>query len=82
MTNQTYSEVTASISELKKNSIAVVDSEKEFPIAVLNQNKPAFYYVPAEIYEAMFERLDDQEMVAIVKERLSEPSILVDLNEL
>ncbi|HBC34026.1 MAG TPA: plasmid stabilization protein, partial [Marinobacter adhaerens] len=33
-------------------------------------------------YEAMLDRLDDQEMVAIVKERLVEPSIRVDLNEL
>jgi antitoxin StbD len=30
----------------------------------------------------MLDRLDDQEMVAIVKERLVERSIRVDLNEL
>ncbi len=82
MTHQIYSEVTASISELKKNPMAAVDAGEGFPIAVLNRNKPAFYCVPAEIYEAMLERLDDQELVAIVKERSSEPSIRVDLNEL
>ncbi|SNB54907.1 antitoxin StbD [Marinobacter sp. es.042] len=82
MTNQIYSEVTASISEFKKNPMAAVDSGEGFPIVVLNRNKPAFYCVPAEIYEAMLDRLDDQEMVAIVKERLVEPSIRVDLNEL
>ncbi|GGE81242.1 antitoxin [Streptosporangium jomthongense] len=82
MTNQIYSEVTASISELKKNPMAAVGSGEGFPIVVLNRNKPAFYCVPAEIYEAMLDRLDDQEMVAIVKERLVEPSIRVDLNEL
>ena len=82
MTNQIYSEVTASISELKKIPMAPEDSGEGFPIVVLNRNKPAFYCVPAEIYEAMLDRLDDQEMVAIVKERLVEPSIRVDLNEL
>ncbi|ERS84098.1 toxin-antitoxin (TA) system antitoxin [Marinobacter sp. EVN1] len=82
MTHQIYSEITASISELKKNPMAAVDSGEGFPIAVLNRNKPAFYCVPAEIYEAMLDRLDDQELVAIVKERRSEPSIRVDLNEL
>ncbi|MBC7192997.1 MAG: type II toxin-antitoxin system Phd/YefM family antitoxin [Pseudomonadota bacterium] len=82
MTHQIYSEVTASISELKKNPMAAVDSGEGFPIAVLNRNKPAFYCVPAEIYEAMLDRLDDQELVAMVKERSSEPSIRVDLNEL
>lgn len=82
MTHQIYSEVTASISELKKNPMAAVDSGEGFPIVVLNRNKPAFYCVPAEIYEAMLDRLDDQELVTIVKERLGEPSIRVDLNEL
>ncbi|NVD34347.1 type II toxin-antitoxin system Phd/YefM family antitoxin [Marinobacter lutaoensis] len=81
MTNQIYSEVTASISELKKNPMAAVDSGEGFPIAVLNRNKPAFYCVPAEIYEAMLDRLDDQELVAIVKDRSAEPNIRVDLNE-
>lgn len=82
MTHHIYSEVTASISELKKNPMAAVDSGEGFPIAVLNRNKPAFYCVPAEIYEAMLDRLDDQELAAIVKERSAEPSIRVDLNEL
>lgn len=82
MTHQIYSEVTVSISELKKNPMAAVDSGDGFPVAVLNWNKPAFYCVPAEIYEAMLERLDDQELVAIVKRRRVEPIIRVDLNEL
>lgn len=82
MTSQIFSEVTASISELKKNPTAAVDSGDGFPIAVLNRNKPAFYCVPAEIYKAMLDRLDDQELVAIVKDRSAEPSIRVDLNEL
>lgn len=62
--------------------MAAVDSGEGFPIAVLNRNKPAFYCVPAEVYEAMLDRLDDQELVALVKERSAEPSIRVDLNEL
>ena len=82
MTHQIFSKVTASISELKKNPMAAVDSGEGFPIAILNRNKPAFYCVPAEVYEAMLDRLDDQELVAVVKERSAEPSIRVDLNEL
>lgn len=82
MAHQIYSEMTASISELKKNPMAAVNAGEGFPIAVLNRNKPAFYCIPADIYEAMLDRLDDQELVAIVKERLSEPSIRVGLDEL
>ena len=82
MTHQIYSEVTASVSELKKNPMAAVDSGEGFPIAVLNRNKPAFYCVPADVYEAMLDRLDDQALVAIVNSRSAEPSISVDLNDL
>jgi antitoxin StbD len=82
MTHQIFSEVTASISELKKNPMAVVNSGEGFPIAVLNRNKPTFYCVPAKIYEAMLDRLDDQELIALVKERSAESSIRVDLYEL
>jgi len=82
MTGQIFSEVTASISELKKNPMAAVDSGEGFPIVVLNRNKPAFYCVPAEVYEAMLDKLDDQELIAIIKERSAEPSIRIDLDEL
>ena len=81
MTNQTFSEVAVSISELKKNPMAAVASGKGFPIAVLNRNKPVFYCVPAAVYEALLDRLDDQELIAVVSERSAEPSIRVDLNE-
>jgi len=82
MTNQIFSEVTASISEFKKNPMAVVDSGGGSPIAVLNRNKPAFYCVPAAVYEAMLDRLDDYELVVLVKDRSAEPTIRIALNEL
>ena len=82
MARQTFTEATVSISELKNDPMAALDSGAGFPIAVLNRNKPAFYCVPAEVYEAMLDRLDDQELAAIVKKRSAEPSVRVDLNEL
>ncbi|KXS51743.1 MAG: hypothetical protein AWU57_3872 [Marinobacter sp. T13-3] len=82
MTNQIFSEVTASISEFKKNPMAVVDSGGGSPVAVLNRNKPAFYCVPAAVYEAMLDRMDDHELVVLVKDRSAEPTIRIALNEL
>ncbi|ERS88277.1 hypothetical protein Q672_11755 [Marinobacter sp. EVN1] len=81
MARQTFTEATVSISELKKNPMAALDSGAGFPIAVLNRNEPIFYCVPAAVYEAMLDRLDDHELVAVVTERSGEPSIRVDLNE-
>jgi len=82
MTQPIYTEIAASISELKKNPMAVVSAGEGFPIVVLNRNKPAFYCVPADVYEAMLDRLDDQELARLVESRRSERGIPVSLNEL
>lgn len=82
MTHPIYTEITASISELKKNPMAAVSAGEGFPIAILNRNKPAFYCVPADVYEAMLERLEDQELAKLVEDRRSEQSIPVNLDDL
>ncbi len=71
-----------SISELKKNPMAVVDQADGFPVAVLNRNQPAFYCVPADAYEAMMDKLEDIELAALVKERESQLEIEVNINDL
>lgn len=71
-----------SISELKKNPMAVVEQGDGFPVAVLNRNQPAFYCVPAEAYEIMMDKLEDIELAALVKERENQPEIEVSLNDL
>ncbi len=82
MTHTIYTEITASISELKKNPMATVGAGEGFPVAVLNRNKPAFYCVPADMYEAMLDQLDDQELAKLVDARRSEPSVQVSLDDL
>ena len=77
-----YTNASVSISELKKNPTAVIDEADGFPVAVLNHNKPAAYLVPAAAFEAMMERLDDIELVKLVRERENQPTIRVDPNDL
>ncbi|MCR1088064.1 type II toxin-antitoxin system Phd/YefM family antitoxin [Escherichia coli] len=55
-----------SASELKKNPMATVRAGDGYPVAILNRNQPAFYCVPAELYERMLDALDDQELVKLV----------------
>lgn len=74
------SDTSASVSELKKNPMATVNAGDGFPVAILNRNQPAFYCVPAELYEKMLDALDDQELVKLVNERNSQPLIDVDLD--
>lgn len=49
--NTLASNLITSISELKKNPMAVLAASNGQAVAVLNRNKPAFYCVPVELYE-------------------------------
>ena len=82
MVKTILAETTTSISELKKNPMAVVEQGEGFPVAVLNRNQPAFYCVPAEAYEALMDKLEDVELAKLVDERQNEKEIEVDINEL
>lgn len=82
MTYQLLAETAASVSELKANPMRVVASGDGMPVVVLNRNEPAFYCVPARAYEALMELIDDAQLLKLVKERQTEPSIPVKLDEL
>ena len=82
MPNAILAEVTASVSELKKNPMGTVAAGEGFPVAILNRNEPAFYCVPAKAYAAMLDRLEDLELNAIADVRKDEPRIRVNLDEI
>ena len=73
---------TASVSELKRNPMATVAAGEGFPVAILNRNEPAFYCVPAAVWEELLERLEDIELNAIVDARADQPAIKVRLDDL
>ncbi len=74
----------ASISELKKNPSALIDQSEGEPIAILNHNKPTAYLVPAGTYEALLEKIEDNQLGLIIKERQHEKklAVAVSLDEL
>ncbi|MCF6318129.1 MAG: type II toxin-antitoxin system Phd/YefM family antitoxin [Proteobacteria bacterium] len=80
--NTVLADTTASVSELKKNPMAVVSSGDGFPIAILNRNKPAFYCIPAATWEVLFDKLEDIELAQIAKQRMNDKSFKVSLDEL
>jgi len=82
MTHLVLTELTASVSELKKNPMGTVASGEGSPIAILNRNKPAFYCVPAEVYETLMEKLEDLELNALADRRNDQAEIEVTLDEL
>ena len=82
MLHRILSEMTASVSELKKNPMGIVAAGEGLPVAILNRNAPAFYCVPAKAYEALMERLEDLELNAIADARKGQPVTKVQLDEL
>jgi antitoxin StbD len=82
MPNLILAEITASVSELKKNPMGTVASGEGFPIAILNRNEPVFYCVPAKAYEALIEKLEDIELNRIADARKGQRVTKVELEDL
>lgn len=76
------SDVAVSVSELKKNPSGVLAGAGGMPVAVLNHNCVMGYMVPADLYEQMMERLDDLDLIEVVKARSAEVGIPVSLDDL
>ncbi|MEG0775727.1 hypothetical protein [Clostridium sp.] len=51
-------------------------------VAILNRNTPAFYCIPADLYENMIEQLEDLELNKIADARANQKRIRVNINEL
>lgn len=82
MSHHILTEVTASVSELKRNPMATVAAGEGFPVAILNRNAPAFYCVPASAYEALMDRIEDLELNAIADARAKQSVIKVKIDDL
>ncbi|PCI00564.1 MAG: antitoxin [Zetaproteobacteria bacterium] len=77
---QVLSSCSASISELKKNPTALLNESEGAPIAILNHNTPAAYFVPAETYEWLMDKLEDFELAQTVRERENEKQDAIEVN--
>lgn len=79
MLNKIYAELAVSISELKRNPNAVIDSAQGREVAVLNRNRPTAYLIPAETYERLMEIIEDIELGQIIELRRKEKAEAVEV---
>ncbi len=77
---QILASCSASISELKKNPTALLTKAEGSPIAILNHNVPAAYLIPAETYEWLMEKIEDQELGQLVIDRRNELNDAIEIN--
>ncbi len=58
-----------SMSDFKNNPAKVLREADKRPVAVLSHNKPAFYMVDPEVFEALLDELDEVRLAPIIKQR-------------
>jgi antitoxin StbD len=77
-----FAEIAVSVSELKNDLLAVLSGAHGSAVAILNHDRVMGYMVPADVFEVMMERLDDLELVELVRARRNETPVPVELNNL
>jgi antitoxin StbD len=77
-----FSNMTVSVTELKRNFAAIIKQADESPVAILNHNRPEAYLLPAAYYERLMSYLEDLEDARLVHERANGPFVEVGLDEL
>ena len=82
--NAIYADYSISMSEFKRNPAQVLRSAGEKPVAVLNNNRPAFYMITPKLFEALVEELADRDLVDLARQRLGmvEQAIEIELDQL
>lgn len=80
-THPILADVSAGISELKKNPMAVVQQGDGAPVAILNRNEPVFYAIPAKAFEILMDKLEDMELASVVEARKDQSEIEVNIDD-
>ncbi|NNH78305.1 antitoxin [Acinetobacter sp. ANC 5380] len=82
MNNIIHSRFTASVSKLKENPMKVVSDGFGEAVAILNRNTPAFYCVPADLYEEMMDLIEDRELLKLAEQVDTKETVKVSINDL
>ena len=82
--NAIYADYAISMSEFKRNPPQLLRSAGEKPVAVHNNNRPAFYMITPKLFEALLEDAADRDLVELVRSRLAyeDQAIEVDIDKI
>ena len=73
------SDLSVSMTEFKKNPNEALRESGGQAVAILSHNKPAFYMVPPERYEAMLDEIDNLHLVRVARERLKQKDRAIEV---
>lgn len=74
--------MTVSVTELKRNFANIIKQADESAVAILNHNRAEAYLLPAAHYERLMAYLENLEDAQLVHERANGPFVEVRLDEL
>lgn len=76
-----YANLSVSMTAFKKNPATVARLASAEPVAVLGHNKPFFYMLSPQLFEAMLEEIEDHHWSDLVRKRLAKKDdvVMVDL---
>jgi antitoxin StbD len=80
--NTVLSNITVSVTELKRDFAGILKQADDSPVAYHNHNRPEAYLLPAAHYERLMAYIEDMEDAALVYERGNGPFVEVDLDVL
>lgn len=82
MTFSVLADVTASVTELKKDPMGTIRKGGGATVVILNRNEPVFYAVPPARYEAMLGLIDDLQLAELIRSRSGESTVRLDIDDL
>lgn len=78
----TYPKEMITLADLCRDPEGTIQGARNAPVAVVSHGGVSTYLVPADIFEALLDMLDDAELAEIVNERRGEPTVKVSLDDL
>jgi antitoxin StbD len=82
MTTNAYAKDKISLAELRSNPEGVIASATNAPVGIVTENGTSAYLVPAAVFEALLDALEDIDLAEIVEERRRDPTVKVSLDDL
>ena len=75
-----YADLSISMSEFKKNPAQVLRTAGGKPVAVLNHNRPAFYMLSPQLFEAFIEEMTDRDLNELARTRLAQKDDAIEVD--
>jgi antitoxin StbD len=72
--------ISTSITDFKANPNAVIEQSDGEAIVVLKSNEPSFYAVPPELYESMFEAMENLALLMQANARINDGKEPIEVN--